>query len=181
MEEDIYKELLERAKRGKPQMKDPQLFKENVMREIEPHPKRLGLHQFLRVAASIILIFSVSSYIWMEIYVWESRLAIEQKVKPESTHRNSEWQCRQRVNEFMATLMNTGVLTSHSTGLMINKTNMELLKDEHADLYKTVEEILARVKQFKPVDYYAFQAGEDVRLTAWQLRREYYFCEWINK
>jgi hypothetical protein len=181
MEEDFYKQFLDKAKKDKPQLRDVQSFKSKTMREISPTKKGGDLLQFFRVAASIIMLFTMGAYIWMEVYTWESRLAIEQGVVTEPMQHQSNWQCRHSVNELLASLFNTSALVRHNDGVYINKKNMQLLEVENAELFSIMEAVIGHIKQHSPSDFQAYQSGEDMRLNAWLLRHEYSICELLTK
>ncbi|MCU4155083.1 hypothetical protein J1N10_03795 [Carboxylicivirga sp. A043] len=181
MEEDIYKQLLAKARRDKPRLRDVQSFKTKVLNEIDTERSRGGLLQFIRVAASIVLLFSLGAYVWMEVYTWENRLAIEQRTTPVSMIHKSDWQCRKAVNELMASLFETSALVRHNDGVYINKGSIELLEFENSELFIVMQTVLGHIEQYSPSDFKVYQSGEDIRLNAWQLRHEYSVCEMLTK
>ncbi|MBK3518613.1 hypothetical protein [Carboxylicivirga marina] len=181
MEADNYKKIIEQLRQQKPQLENGQKLKHEVMNRIRTQKSVSNIAYLIRVAASILILLSLGAYAWMEIYTWENRLAIEQRVSPNELQNNVDWQCRQTVNEIVASLFETNALVRQNDGVLINKSNMKLLEVENAELFARVSDMLERIKLISPNDFQTYQSGEDIHLNAWQLRREYGFCEWITK
>ncbi|WP_430814410.1 hypothetical protein [Carboxylicivirga sp. RSCT41] len=180
MDEDIYKQLLDKAKKDKPSLDNVGSLKRKVMDRIEPPKKQsLGFLKFVRVAASVVLLFCCGVYTWLEVYTWESRLAIRSSNDP--VIYKSDWQCRMTANDLLTKLLETNAMMRHNDDVILNKGSVQLLQIENAELFSFVENLLTQIERYSPVDFQAYHAGEDIRLSAWQLRREYGFCEWMNK
>ncbi|MCG8579178.1 MAG: hypothetical protein MI866_04645 [Bacteroidales bacterium] len=180
MEEDIYKQLLNRARNDKPCLDDVQSLKSKVIYHIEsPDRKSTRFLQFLRIAASVILFFCLGAYAWLEVYTWESRIAIQHDDAPVNYKAN--WHCRMTANELLSKLFETNALVHHNDGVILNKGNVKLLQVENTELFMVVENLLTHIEKYSPADFQAYNAGEDIQLSSWQLRREYGFCEWITK
>lgn len=174
----MYKHLIDRARRERPNLRNAAALKNKVMSEIGTEAKERRFINFIKVAVSVVLLFSLGSYIWMEVYTWESRLAIEKQKAP--LLYKSDWHCRMTAHELLQSLFETRALARHNDGVIINKGNMKLLKVENAELFKVMENVLGYIEHYSPSDFQAFQSGKDIRLSTWQLRHTYSFCEWIT-
>ncbi|MBS2213506.1 hypothetical protein KEM09_19000 [Carboxylicivirga mesophila] len=181
MEKDVYKRFVEDVKRTDLRMSNEDKFKQRLLQKInEPRNYSKRLIQVLRVAASIVLLLSLGTYIWMEVDTREQRWLVEQQINGNQLVQPSSGSCKQAVDKMMTLLASSESLPFSNKGVAFSKVHLKQIKSENAELFVMLERMLVYMEQFYPSDYAAFQSGETVQLTAWQLRKEYDVCNWIT-
>ncbi len=182
MEKDSYERFIEDVKRHRPQIRDEEKFRKDLLLKLNAgnRSNTRPLIFVLRVAASVALLVSLGSYVWLEAYTREKRWLAEQELNAGRLTDGVDWQCYQAVDELLALLIDTESLTTNGRSVAINKSKLQHLKSENKKLFAQLEGLLAYMKQFYPADYEALQSGETIRLNAWKLRKEYGVCHWIT-
>jgi len=125
------------------------------------------------------LLFSIGSYAWFEIDTQKRRIELECRAKKVNSFSNTHWQCRQSLNVLISSLQKTGVILFEDNKMLLRRDELLLLQDVNFILYQQLSNLLKGIGQSHPNVYQAFLSGEEIQLSAWQLRREYKACEWL--
>ncbi len=179
MDEEGYKRFTKHLRENKPQLSNRDLITNHVMVKVQKQ-KNLGNNmRFYRAAVSILIVLSLGGYLWTQVYTWEKRLLTEQRIKPANISKTSDWQCRVSINEMLSTLIKTKAFVYDKEGVYVDKTTVGKLEDDAPELLELVDGLIVYLQDNFPKDYRAYEAGERLRLNAWQMRKGYDLCEWI--
>ena len=180
MKEEEYERFIKCVKSNASSLNDKNAFHQRVMEAIdenERHKKRFS--HFLSIVASLIVFISVGLYVWYEMDTRISRMALSSKQSHLPSMEQPEWQCRHSVKGLMASVVNSGLMPMTDNGVLVLKSNIQLLKEADYELYSVIDDLLSGLQQTNPALMERYNAGESISLSAWQLRKEYHVCEWL--
>jgi hypothetical protein len=180
MEEDIYKQFRDRVKANPPQLQDKKHFANCVMGRIEEGSKKKAkLRYLINLAASIVILISISSYAWLEVSTYNSRLQLQGKTGELPDLPKAQWQCKQSIRWMMAELVKTRLINVSDNKIVLEKNNVDLLGRVDRELYDQLQKLILVLKDISPGQYYKYKSGEAIELSAWELRRDYQVCDWL--
>ena len=181
MEEDIYKQFTGRLCLNAPQLQAKEDMKNQILNSIEDRSKgKMRLIFSLRRLAGILMLISIGSYAWFEATTQQSRRLMQGNANEVYSTVNADWPCRQTLNILMSALQKTDVILFNDDKMLLRRDRVLRLKEVNRPLYRQLIVLLKGVGQSHPQIYQAFLSGEEIRLSAWQLRKEYRVCEWLT-
>lgn len=178
--EDGYENFLKQMKANKPCVEDKEALKDGVIKRLRDKKEQNFMMPLMRVAAGLLIFINVGYFAWLEVSTHQSRLAMQTKVASTKPFV-AEFQCRESIQTLIAAFNNSMSVEAVSPNkLSLQKKLIDDLLVSDIKLYEQIEKILLHMKLAYPQLWEAYNAGEVVKLSAWQMRREYKVCEWIN-
>ncbi len=170
--------------RKRPKLRDKEELRRRVMNQIESESTIQQNKRFvwLRIAASLLVVFSVGAYVWMESDTQLQRHDTIARIENKVIFSKPDWRCRNNMMSLLASFNNSGLqFNNDGSALMLIKSDIELLQDSHPDLYSDAQGFIQALKELYPQLYHQYKSDEAVRLNFWILKDDKRLCQYITQ
>ena len=169
--------------KDRPGLKDKQQMQARVLSRIAAlEDKRVNQRMiWWRMAASILVLFLVGSYSWLEINTYINRTNAFANIKGTMQQDEIEQNCEYRINELLISLQNAGfVIDSKRQAIQFTKQQVIKLGDDNSPHFADINQFLVSMEKLYPLKYQQYNSGEAVELNSWQLKKDQRLCDWVK-
>ncbi len=165
----------------KPHLRDKNQFQRNVLMAIEAKERKQKKNLGWRIAASIIVMFSVGSYSWMELETYSvrsSKLTATSQVLLKKKEDNS---CQYQISHLIENLKVAGfIIDVEKMAIQFSQEDVDRLKADNSPFISDVNQFIAGMEELYPTKYQKYDAGELVEFNSFHLLKDQRLCDWIR-
>nr|WP_319399933.1 hypothetical protein [uncultured Carboxylicivirga sp.] len=169
--------------KNKPRIKDIHRFKDGVMSQINIDDATIKKQSklFWKIAASILVLFSVGSYTWMETDTYLSRETYLANVTYEESSFADNTKCQYQVANLINVMTEAGLIIDvHNRIVQFSIVDVQKIIQTKSSLSTDIEQFIQAMQKLYPLKFQQYKSGEVVELNIWQLRENQQLCDWIK-
>nr|WP_321453642.1 hypothetical protein [uncultured Carboxylicivirga sp.] len=169
--------------KNKPRINDIHRFKDGVMSQIE-REENSNIKQsklFWKIAASILVLFSVGSYTWMETDTYLSRETYLANVRYEESSFADNTRCQYQLANLINVMTEAGfIIDVHNRIVQFSIVDVQKLIQANSPLSSDIKHFVHVMRKLYPVKFQQYQSGEVIEFNVWQLRGNQQLCDWVK-
>lgn len=173
----------ERNLKQKPVLRNKEALRDNVLHQIELDSRLKAGNKmiWIRIAASLLVLLSVVSYIWMEASTQYSRFDTLGAINERIVIVKPDWNCRNNIMALLEAFNSSGFKLYMDEGAMLlDEAEVKQLQHSNEELYLSALSFVEAIKKHYPRLYQQYKSGESVRLNLWLLKEDQRLCEYIK-